>query len=45
MVWVSGSGSKYHRRNDCGTMNPNNASQVPKSEAELNGMTPCKKCY
>lgn len=22
MVWVSGSGSKYHRRNDCGTMNP-----------------------
>ncbi len=45
MVWVSGSGSKYHSRNDCGTMNPNNASQISKSEAELKGMSPCKKCY
>lgn len=44
-VWVSGSGSKYHSRNDCGTMNPNNASQISKSKAELKGMTPCKKCY
>lgn len=45
MVWISGSGSKYHSRNDCGTMNPNNASQISKSEAELRGMSPCKKCY
>ena len=45
IVWVSGSGSKYHSRNDCGTMNPDKASQMSKSEAELNGMSPCKKCY
>lgn len=45
MVWVSGSGSKYHSRNDCGTMNSNNATQMSKSEAESNGMSPCKKCY
>lgn len=45
MVWVSSSGSKYHSRNNCGTMNPDNASQISKSEAELKGMTPCKKCY
>ena len=45
MVWVSGSGSKYHSRNDCGTMNPDNASQMSKFEAESNGMSPCKKCY
>lgn len=45
MVWVSGSGSKYHSRNDCGTMNPDKASQMSKSEAELNGMSPCNKCY
>lgn len=45
MVWVSGSGSKYHSRNDCGTMNPGNASQMSKFEAESNGMSPCKKCY
>lgn len=45
MVWVSGSGSKYHSRNDCGTMNPDKASQMSKSEAELKGMSPCNKCY
>lgn len=45
MVWVSGSGSKYHSRNDCGTMNPDKASQMSKYEAELKGMSPCKKCY
>lgn len=45
MVWVSGSGSKYHSKNDCGTMNPDSASQMSKSEAESKGMSPCKKCY
>lgn len=45
IVWVSGSGSKYHSRNNCGMMNPDNASQIFKSEAELKGMIPCKKCY
>ena len=45
VVWVSGSGSKYHSKNDCGTMNPDSASQMSKSEAESKGMSPCKKCY
>ena len=44
-VWVSATGSKYHRRNNCGTMNPDTATQMSRSEAEAKGLTPCKKCY
>ena len=44
-VWVSATGSKYHRRNNCGTMNPDAATQMSRSEAEAKGLTPCKKCY
>lgn len=44
-VWISGSGSKYHSRSDCGTMNPDNAKQISRTEAEEKGMSPCKKCY
>ena len=44
-VWVSATGSKYHSRNNCGTMNPDTATQMSRSEAESKGLTPCKKCY
>ena len=44
-VWVSATGSKYHSRNNCGTMNPDAATQMSRSEAEAKGLTPCKKCY
>ena len=43
MVWISGSGSKYHSRPSCSNMN--SPWQVPMSEAEAMGKTPCKKCY
>ena len=44
-VWVSATGSKYHSRNNCGTMNPDTATQMSRAEAEAKGLTPCKKCY
>lgn len=44
-VWISSTGSKYHKIPDCGTMNPDKAIQKSKSVAESNGYTPCKKCY
>ena len=45
MVWISETGSKYHRVNDCGRMNPNKAYQMSKEDAEREGYEPCKKCY
>lgn len=44
-VWVSATGSKYHNKNNCGTMNADNAVQMSRSEAEAKGLSPCKKCY
>ena len=44
MVWLSATGSKYHNKPNCGNMNPNNARQVPLSEAQKN-YGPCKNCY
>ena len=44
-VWISATGSKYHKRNDCGTMNPNNASRVTTEEARNRGLEPCRKCF
>lgn len=43
MVWLSETGSKYHRINNCGKMNPNKARQVTLDEAK-NGYGPCSKC-
>lgn len=43
MVWVNGTGKKYHRRSDCSNMK--NAYQVTVEEAENMGKVPCKKCY
>ncbi len=45
MVWLSKSGSKYHRIPDCGNMNPDTARQVTKEEAQALGMEACKNCY
>ena len=45
MVWIAATGSKYHRINNCGRMNPDNAKQVTREEAVSMGMEPCKKCY
>lgn len=43
MVWISGSGKKYHSRSDCGSMQ--DSQQMPLSEAEEKGYTPCAKCH
>lgn len=45
MVWVSATGSKYHRKPDCGKMNPDTAAQIPLSQAESQGYSACSKCY
>mgnify|MGYP000895993585 FL=1 len=45
MVWIAATGSKYHRINNCGRMNPDNAKQVTREEAVSMGLDPCKKCY
>lgn len=43
MVWIPASGSKYHSNPSCSNMK--NPSEVPKSQAEAEGYTPCKKCW
>lgn len=45
MVWISETGSKYHRKNNCGRMNPSRATQMTLSEAQSRGYSACKKCY
>ena len=44
-VWVSATGTKYHNKNNCGTMNPSNARQMSLSEAKSKGYQACKNCY
>ena len=44
-VWISSTGSKYHSKNNCGTMNPSKAKKMSRQEAENSGYEPCKKCY
>lgn len=44
MVWLSATGSKYHKINNCGNMNPNRARQVPLSEAIVN-YKQCSDCW
>lgn len=43
MVWISGSGKKYHSNPNCSGMK--NPWQVSLSEAQAMGREPCKKCY
>ena len=43
-VWLSETGSKYHRINNCGRMNPNKARQVSLEEASAS-YGKCKNCF
>ena len=45
IVWLSATGSKYHSKPDCGTMNPDTARQISIDDAISQGYEPCKKCY
>ena len=45
MVWKSATGSKYHSRNDCGNMNPANATLITEQQAISEGLGKCKKCW
>lgn len=45
IVWITATGKKYHAINNCGTTNPNNASQVPLDYAITLGLQACEKCY
>lgn len=46
LVWVSETGKKYHSKNTCYPINPDNARQVTKEEAvNVLGLEQCGKCY
>lgn len=45
MVWLSATGSKYHSKPNCGTMNPDKARQVTEEDAKSCGYEPCSKCW
>ena len=45
MVWISATGSKYHSSNSCGQMNPETSSQIPLTDAQAQGLEPCKRCH
>ena len=45
MVWIPATGEKYHSIPNCGRMNPDNARQISKSDAEARGYQACKKCW
>lgn len=44
-VWLSATGSKYHKIPNCGRMNPAKARQVDLSYAKSHGFTPCSNCF
>ena len=44
-VYISATGGKYHKKNNCGTMNPDKATKLTVTEAEEKGYTPCKICF
>ena len=43
MVWLTATGSKYHRINNCGRTNPDKATQVTLESAKLK-YDPCSNC-
>ena len=46
IVWKSATGSKFHSHNDCGTMNPNKATQVTVKDAvDKYHLSACENCY
>lgn len=44
-VCLSATGSKYHRINNCGRMDPGRARAVSLEEAVSQGYEKCSKCY
>lgn len=44
-VWLSATGKKYHRINNCGNMDPNRATPVTVEEAIRLGKQACKNCF
>ena len=44
-VWLSATGSKYHKIPNCGKMNPAKARKVDLSYAKAHHYTPCSKCF
>lgn len=42
-VYVSATGSKYHRKPDCGNMS--SAKEITLSEAQSRGLTACSRCW
>lgn len=45
LVWISATGSKYHSINNCGSMNPDKATQITRKQAEDMGYSACKLCW
>lgn len=45
MVWKSATGSKYHSIPDCGSMNPDKATEITLDYAEAIGLGRCKNCW
>ena len=45
MVYITATGKKYHRINNCGKTNPARTSYISLSEAQSMGYSPCSKCY
>lgn len=44
-VWLSASGSKYHRIPNCGNMNPDTARAITYEEALRHGYDACDNCF
>ncbi|MDO4272177.1 MAG: Ig-like domain-containing protein [Eubacteriales bacterium] len=44
-VWLSATGSKYHKIPNCGRMNPNKATKVTLTYAKQCGYSACSKCF
>lgn len=44
LVYITKSGKKFHIKNDCGKMNPENAESVSVEAALEKGLLPCKRC-
>ena len=45
MVWLSKSGSKFHNKNNCGSMDSSKAFQVTVEEAVKKHKEACENCY
>ncbi len=43
-VFITASGSRFHVKDDCGSMNPENAQKITVKEALEKELSPCKIC-